>query len=247
MATTTMATESHAPGSAAAASDTGTAEGLARLRLMQLVSPALPIGAFTYSQGLEWAVEQGWIEDAAQLRDWLRGLIGDGLALLELPILLRLYRACRAGDESAVRRWGRRLYASRETRELRQEELNRARALLGLLADLGIAQAREWRAALSHCQAAPFALAAVHWGISEHDCALGYAWGWLENQVAAAVKLVPLGQTEGQRVQLALAGELPRALGQALALDDQAIGASAPALAVASSRHETQYTRLFRS
>lgn len=220
---------------------------LARLRLMQLVSPALPIGAFTYSQGLEWAVEQGWVDNAAHLQDWLRGLIDDGLAQLELPVLLRLYQACEAGNEAMVQLWGRRLYASRETRELRQEELNRARALVALLTDLGIAQARDWRSALSHCQAAPFALAAVYWGIGERDCALGYAWGWLENQVAAAVKLVPLGQTDGQRVQLALASELPQALAQALAIDDHAIGASAPALAIASARHETQYTRLFRS
>jgi urease accessory protein len=237
MATTTMSTES---GETAA-------QDLARLRLMQLVSPALPIGAFTYSQGLEWAVEQGWIGGPAQLQDWLRGLIDDGLARLELPILLRLHRACVAGDEAGLQRWARQLYASRETRELRQEEINRARALVGLLADLGMTKARGWRESLLHCQAAPFALAAVQWGIDEKDCALGYAWGWLENQVAAAIKLVPLGQTDGQRVQLALAGELPRALEQALATEDDAIGASAPALAIASARHETQYTRLFRS
>lgn len=220
---------------------------LARLRLLQLASPALPIGAFTYSQGLEWAVEAGWVRDSATLSDWLSGLMDDGLALLELPILKRLYLACAADDLAALERWARRLYAARETRELRAEERQRARALITLLGDLGIAQATAWRDRLRHCQAAPFALAATRWQIGLEDCALGYAWGWLENQVAAAVKLVPLGQTEGQRAQLALAERLPGIVARALALADAEIGAAAPALAIASARHETQYTRLFRS
>ena len=224
-----------------------TTDPLGRLRLMQLISPALPIGAFTYSQGLEWAVEAGWVRSAPSLVDWLGGLIGDGLAQLELPILVRLYRCCEQADPDALAYWGRVLYAARETRELRAEERNRARALISLLADLGIGRARDWREALGHCQAAPFALAAVQWQIGLQDCALGYAWGWLENQVAAAIKLVPLGQTDGQRVQLELAGHLPGVIERALNLADEDIGASAPALAIASARHETQYTRLFRS
>ena len=220
---------------------------LGRLRLMQLVSPALPVGAFTYSQGLEWAVEAGWVRDVATLIDWLEGLTDDGLAQLELPILRRLYLACRQADAAALEHWGRRLYASRETRELRAEEHNRARALITLLVDLEIPRAADWRGQLVHCQAAPFALAAAHWQIGLEDCLLGYAWGWLENQIAAAIKLVPLGQTDGQRVQLQLAGRLPAAVGQALGVDDDDIGAGAPALAIASACHETQYSRLFRS
>ena len=228
--------------------DAGTTAPLGRLRLMQLVSPALPIGAFTYSQGLEWAVEAGWVHDADTLVDWLGGLMDDGLAQLELPVLKRLYRACEREDADAVEHWGRELYASRETRELRAEEGNRARALVTLLADLGVPQeAVAWRTALRHCQAAPFALAAVHWRIAVADCLLGYAWGWLENQVAAAIKLVPLGQTDGQRVQLLLAGRLPAIVERAMVVGDDAIGAGAPALAIASANHETQYTRLFRS
>jgi urease accessory protein len=98
-----------------------------------------------------------------------------------------------------------------------------------------------------HCQAAPFALAAVHWKIGLEDCLLGYAWGWTENQVAAAIKLVPLGQTDGQRVQLKLAERLPATVARAMKVEDDDIGAGAPALAIASACHETQYTRLFRS
>lgn len=227
--------------------DAWTTPPLGRLRLMQLVSPALPIGAFTYSQGLEWAVEAGWVSDAATLQDWLGGLMEDGLAQLELPLLERLYRACAAADLPALASWGQQLLASRETRELRDEERHRARALISLLTDLGIQRASQWRDALVHCQAAPFALAAQHWQIGLHDCMLGYAWGWLENQVAAAIKLVPLGQTDGQRVQLGLAECLPAIVERALRLEDDDIGAGAPAQAIASACHETQYTRLFRS
>ncbi len=220
---------------------------LGRLRLLQLASPTLPIGAFTYSQGLEWAVEAGWVNDLDSLSDWLGGLMYDSLALLELPILARLYRAVEDRDPRRLRHWGERLYASRETRELRLEERNRARALTTLLIDLGMERAADWRAELALCQAAPHALASVHWGIALEDSALGYAWGWLENQVAAAVKLIPLGQTDGQRAQLQLAEALPALVDRALALADSDIGAGAPALAIASARHETQYTRLFRS
>ncbi len=220
---------------------------LGRLRLMQLISPTLPIGGFTYSQGLEWAVERRWVCDRATLSDWLAGLMEDNLALLELPVLQRLHAACERTDRDGLARWAMHLYASRETSELRAEERQRARALISLLGDLGIRQAQDWREALAPCQAAPFALAAVHWRIAIEDCALGYAWGWLENQVAAAIKLVPLGQTDGQRVQLALAERLPAVVASALDVDDDDIGASAPAMAIASARHETQYTRLFRS
>ena len=123
----------------------------------------------------------------------------------------------------------------------------RARALTRLLIDLEFTAAEQWQTSLHYSQAAPFALAAVSWDIPLTDTALGYAWNWLENMVAAAVKLVPLGQTAGQRVQLVLARSLSEAVQRGLALDDAQIGASAPCMALASSLHETQYTRLFRS
>nr|MDJ0739593.1 urease accessory UreF family protein [Gammaproteobacteria bacterium] len=166
---------------------------------------------------------------------------------LDLPLLARLYAACERRSPEDVAHWGRWLYAARESREMRGEERQRARALVSLLRDLGVPHADAWRDALLHCQAAPFALAAVHWRIAVDDCLLGYAWSWLENQVAAAVKLVPLGQTDGQRVQLELAASLPDAVARARRCDDADIGAGAPALAIASASHETQYTRLFRS
>jgi len=222
-------------------------QSLAQLRLMQLVSPGLPIGGFTYSQGLEFAVEAGWVGDVVSLQDWLLGQIEDTITHLEVPVLARLYHACVARDVDAMTEWSSYLLATRETRELRLEEQQRARALTRLLADLEMTEALHWSQALQHCQAAPYALAAVNWGIRLPEAALGYTWSWLENMVAAAIKLIPLGQTDGQRVLLALAEALPEAVKHGFELTDEQIGASAPAMALASSLHETQYTRLFRS
>ncbi len=224
-----------------------TSDALARLRLLQLVSPSLPVGGFSYSQGLEWAVESGWVRDTESLTRWLDGFIADGIAWLDLPILVRLYKAAAIRDIDAIGHWSALLFAYRETRELRAEERLRARALTTLIVDLQVPNAHEWRDSLRLCQAAPFAVAAEHWGISIEEAALGYAWNWLENQIAAAIKLVPLGQTDGQRVQLALAPRLATILETAIELPDSELGAGAMALAIASSRHETQYTRLFRS
>lgn len=221
--------------------------GLPDLRLMQLISPALPIGAFTYSQGLEWAVECGWVSNEERLQDWLLGQMSDTLAYVDIPLLARMYQACEHQDYEQLKHWSEYLLASRETSELRQEEINRGRALATLLVDLGVCPDDLSEQTFNQTQAAGFALAANAWGISLQQAALGYAWGWLENQVAAAIKLVPLGQTSGQRVQLSLAAEIPDIVDTALKCEDHELGASAPAMAIASCLHETQYTRLFRS
>lgn len=217
------------------------------LRLLQLVSPTLPTGAFSYSQGLEWAVECGWVRDRETFADWLSGLLREGLSYLELPLLIRLYRACADEDDAAIRHWSDWLYASRETHELRTEERNRARALTALITGLEIPHATGCADALRRCQLTSFAYAAVHWQVALKDCVLGFAWSWLENQVAAGVKLIPLGQTHGQRLQLRLAEQVVAAVDCAWTLTDEDIGAAAPTQAIASARHETQYSRLFRS
>jgi urease accessory protein len=222
-------------------------DDLARLRLLQLVSPSLPIGAFAYSQGLEWAAEAGWTTNADELADWLDGLLTTGLARLDIPVLARMHAACAAREPDRLAGWGRVLLAGRETAELRAEERNRARALTALLPSLEIPVEECWRAALETCQAAGFALAAVAWQIPPREAALGYAWSWLENQVLAGVKIIPLGQSAGQRLLHRLAPRLPSAVELGLAMQGEEIGTSATALAIASSRHETQYTRIFRS
>lgn len=224
---------------------------LSRLRLLQLLSPTLPTGAFTYSQGMEWAVECGWIRDEDDTRQWLCSLMQLGLYHLELPVLTRLYQAVAKDDTDAFQHWSHRLYACRETSELREEEVQRARALLTVLQNLPGADERlhheDWQAALAKTQLAPLALAACHWEIPLTELLPAYVWSWLDNALQAAIKLVPLGQTQGQKLLYELAGEADRSIDTALDVADDAVGSSTPAQAIASSLHERQYSRLFRS
>ena len=219
----------------------------ALLRLLQLSSPALPIGAFAFSQGLESAVALGWIQDEASSRAWLEGALGEGLARLDLPVLARLYRAYAAGDELAVRTWSSYLLASRESRERRLEDEQLARALARLLADQGVTLSglREPEAELPH--AAPFALGAVAFSIPLEQTLLGFAFSWVENQVGALARLVPLGQLAAQRVLAAIGAEIPGAVALAKTLSDAELGSCMPGVALASALHETQYCRLFKS
>ena len=219
----------------------------ALLKLLQLVSPSLPVGGFTYSQGIEWAVETGWIHTLADLEAWLNDQLQTGMVRVDLPLLIRLRAAAATGDDATLLVWTDRLLASRETAELRSEESNRGRALADLLVAWGIDGASERRPPLARSQAADFGFASAAFGIDPRPAAAGYAWSWLENLVLAAVKIVPLGQTQGQQALARLAARIPSALDRALTLSDEEIGTSNPALAIASSAHETQYTRLFRS
>jgi len=224
-----------------------TDHGLPQLRLLHLVSPSLPVGAFTYSQGLEWAVECGWVTDEASLMAWINNLLETGMAHLEIPLLARLYRACADRDSEALAYWSHYLIASRETSELRQEERNRARALATLLPELGIPVAAQIMPLLKSCQLTGFAHAAHHWRIPLPTAAAGYLWGWLENITLAGIKIIPLGQTAGQKIIAELTPTITEIVAAGLELADEAIGASCTAQAIASSLHETQYTRIYRS
>lgn len=219
----------------------------ASLGLFQLISPSLPTGAFTYSQGLEWAVECGWVHDSRTLVQWLGSLLHSNGAELEIPVLRELYTAAAGRDLAGFCSWCTYLTACRETKELRDEEINRGKAMAKLLKDLNIETDLKWLASVKGCQAAGFALAAVHWQIPLPEAALGYLWSWLENMVMTAIKCVPLGQTDGQRSLLELHRSCQGAVELGLALNREDIGGSCPAFAIASSLHETQYTRLFRS
>ncbi len=225
--------------------DTTSTEPL--LRLMHLVSPSLPVGGFTYSQGIEWAVEAGWIRTAEDVEDWLRDQLNHSIATLDLPLLGRMQAAAVERDADCMDRWVDWLLAARETAELRAEESNRGRALADLLVAWGLPRALDWKPILARSQAAGFAFAAAAWDVPPRAAASGYAWGWLENLGLAAVKIVPLGQTRGQLALSRLIAEIPALVDRALTLPDDEIGASSPALAIASGAHETQYTRLFRS
>jgi len=217
------------------------------LRLMHLVSPSLPVGAFTYSAGIEWAVEAGWIQDIGDLEQWLADQLHHVLVPLDLPIAIRMHCAADSGDLDAMVGWIEWLLAARETAELRQEEINRGRALADLLKAWRLPNADTWRPQLMRSQTAGFAFAAASWQVSADAMAAGLAWSWLENLTLAAIKIIPLGQTEGQQLLHRMLPGIPGAVRQAVALEDEDIGASSPALAIASSAHEQQYTRLFRS
>lgn len=220
---------------------------LALLRLLQLVSPGLPIGMYSYSQGLERAVEDHWITSAEEAEDWLRGLLHRGIGRVDAPLLARLYDAWIDQDQGAIAHWSQRLTACRETAELRTEDRQTGQALARLLVNLELPEAHDWQKRSDATLATLFSLAAVRWEISKTDAMTGYLWGWLENQVLCAVKLVPLGQVAGQRLLKKLAEELPALVNGALGLADDDIGGSCFGLALASSRHEMQYSRLFRS
>lgn len=218
-----------------------------RLRLLQLASPALPVGAYAYSQGLESAVELGWVHDEASARDWILGLLGHTQTYLDAPALIRLHSAWQNSDSDAIRHWTHWLYACRESFELQQEDRHLGQNLARLLVDLELPEAAPWRSAERVCFATLFTLAAARWNIPARDTVSGYLWTWTENQVMAATKLVPLGQTAGQRILSAAIPVIEHTTEQALALSDDELGFSAPGLALAAARHETQYSRLFRS
>ncbi len=219
---------------------------LALTRLLQLISPSLPIGGYTYSQGIEWAVEAGWIGDASELHRWLEGLMHGNLHYLELPILKRMLEAWAQPDLQRLEELSATLIASRETRELRLEETNRARAFFDLLQSLE-ADAAQYQPILRSSQLACFSFASQRWGIDYSLAAQGLVMSWVENLVLAAVKIIPLGQTAGQQVIFELGRQIPGLVAAAATVDDDEIGASSMALAIASANHETQYTRLFRS
>jgi urease accessory protein len=219
---------------------------LSLLRLLQLASPGLPVGMYSYSQGLEKAVDDGLIADAGSAGAWIGAVLQRSVANVDLPILARLYDAWERGDRESVENWSRLLLSCRESAELRAEDRQTGLALQRLLAALGLG-AEIKPAGDSITWAAQFALAALRLGVARREVLLGYAWSWLENQALCAVKLVPLGQVAGQQLLLKLGEEIPSAVDHALELGDDRIGGGMFGLALASSRHEMQYSRLFRS
>ena len=219
------------------------------VRLLQLTSPALPVGGYSYSQGLEAAIDAGVVADAPSAQSWIGEILDDVLPAGELAVLSRLLRAL-PGDDASFAAWHAWLCVSRETRELRAESEQMGHAMLAWMRDVGMADAAlEARAA----EVAPltwtgaFALACHAEHIAHDDALAAYAFAWLENQVLAAQKLVPLGQAAGQRMLRTLAARIPVAVAEAGTLADDEVASFAPGHALMSMRHETQYSRLFRS
>jgi urease accessory protein len=202
-------------------------------RLLQLASPTLPVGAYSYSQGLEAAIEAGYVKDAQSAQDWIADVLELSVARMEAQVL----RAQIAGPAQERNDF---FVATRETAELRAETLQMGQALAKLLADMNIPVGIE-----APAYPTAFAIAVRHWRIEPRDAVVAYLWSWLENQVMAAVKAVPLGQTAGQKILLGL-GERLESLAQ-MQIEEAGWSNFAPGLAVLSARHEIQYSRLFRS
>jgi urease accessory protein len=226
------------------------ADALALSRLLQLASPMLPVGAYSYSQGLEWAIESGEVHDLATAKGWIGDVLQTYQANFELPVLHRLYQAWQAHDVDAVNEWGAFYKAGRDTAEALAETKQMGYSLVRLLNDLhAIPEALLFQINSLTQPAFPavYAALAQHWHIPAHDTLQGYAWGWLENQASASMKTIPLGQVAGQKILLALGADLPSIVQHAIALHDDEISNFNPLLSIAGCRHETQYSRLFRS
>ena len=166
---------------------------------------------------------------------------------VDLPLFIRLYCACEQQDVAAAKRWTAYLLACRETRELREEERNRGAAFTRLVKSWEPACPAEWLPLLMQSQLGGMAWLGVRWGISARELALSLGYSWIESAVMAGVKLVPFGQQAAQRLIIALCDRYAQGLAQALATPDASLGSATPLAAIASARHETQYSRLFRS
>jgi len=222
-------------------------DNIALLRLLQLTSPALPIGSYMYSQSLESAIEHNIIKNEAETETWLLGMLKHSLCYQDLPIFTRLYAAWQESDDTHLRYWTQQLLASRESAELRSEDIKVGRALAKVLTQQEIDCASEWQYAETITVSTMFSLAAVRWNIPLTAAMNGYLWSWLENQIAAAIKIIPLGQSAGLRLQSRGMADIPTVVEKSLQIQDDDIGFSAPSFAMLSAHHEAQYSRLFQS
>jgi urease accessory protein len=202
-------------------------------RLLQLASPTLPVGAYSYSQGLEAAVEAGIVRDAASAEAWIGDALELSIGRFEAPLLWRMMQA----EGEALNDY---FLASRETAELRAETLQMGHSLKKLLEELGLGTLPVTEPAYPSA----YAFAVKRLELDPREALLAYLWSWLENQVMAAVKAVPLGQSAGQKILLSIGASLPPIARQAETAEPANF---VPGLAVLSARHETQYSRLFRS
>jgi urease accessory protein len=238
----------------------------ARLQLMWLASPALPVGGFSYSEGLEAAVDTGRVTNEAEASAWLKDQLRLSLARADLAVVAKAVPAWQRGDLDRITELNQWVTQTRETSELRLQVEQMGRSLVEWLrnrsGEVKADQADQRLAQYAALQAAPtwpiaFALAVAQAlpepgsrsGTQEsiREAMLSFAFGWAENMAQTAIKAVPLGQSAGQRILQALIDEIPAAIDHALSLPDSQRQAFTPMLAILSSQHETQYSRLFRS
>lgn len=228
-----------------------TATSLQLARLLQLASPALPVGAYTYSQGLEWAVESGMIRDEASAGRWIADLMQHGIGSYEAPLVAALMAAWTVGDLGEIDCLNAAFLASRESAELRAETVQMGFSMRRLLRDLRDESLAPVATLVEALPAVAFptvwAGIAACWRIEPQAALTAYLWSWAENQVMAALKAVPLGQAAGQRLLAELGRQMPDVAVNARNRPKNQWANFTPAFAIACARHETQYSRLFRS
>jgi urease accessory protein len=223
--------------------------GSSLLQLMWLASPALPVGGFSYSECLEAAVDTALIATEYEASNWLVEQLHNSLARADLAVIAQAIPAWQAKDMTRICQLNHWILTTRESNELRAQTQQMGRSLLEWLRNHTTAQPAQITLLAEAQPTYPlaFALAASSTGAALRDCLLTYAFGWAENMMQAAIKTVPLGQSAGQRILSALAAEIPAAVDHAMTLDDDTRQAFSPMLAILSSQHEVQYSRLFRS
>lgn len=215
------------------------------LRLLQLSSVGLPVGGFAFSQGMEYAIDQGWVKNKAEVSDWIGLQLQQSVARVDLPVLRLCMDAAKQQDTERLLELNDLVLACRETKELRLNDTAMGEALFRLMGSLQIDTPFKRLDEMSFVTL--FAIAASHWNLKADLASLGFAWSWLENQIAAATKLVPLGQTQAQELLGELQTDIRHAIAMSLSIEEDRVGAGLPAIAIASAQHETQYSRLFRS
>lgn len=216
----------------------------ALLHLLQLASPSLPVGGYSYSQGLESAIEQGIVSDPAGAQRYLEHQLDEVQAEWDGAVFWRLAAACRDGDADGFALWNARYLASRESAELRAETVQMGYSLTRLLTELGLVEAA---APQDRCLPAALALGVHALDVPHEEALLAMLFTWVENQVLVCVKSIPLGQVAGQRLLLALRPAIEGAALRARSLPDQELNSWAPGLALLSMRHEVQNGRIYRS
>lgn len=215
------------------------------LRLLQLSSPSLPIGAYAYSQGVESAVHGNLVIDDETALEWLKTVLLDGLAANDLALIVHAYENWKQNQFEEIKALSQLSLAIRETAELKQEDIHLAKALLRLSEPLNVPFPAELKKDASY--SIVYAQFTQFWDIPLQDALIAFAWSWLENQVAAMIKLVPLGQTQGQKLMLTMDEFILAAIAKSQTIPVNQVGSSLPNLAILSSQHEIQYSRLFRS
>ncbi|TAE52636.1 MAG: urease accessory protein UreF [Nostocales cyanobacterium] len=218
------------------------------LSILQLASPALPVGAYSYSEGLEMLVEKQIIYDVNSLKKWLESELKYGSIRVDGVVMIRGFNAIKNDDLASLKTWNLWLSAFRDTEELRAGSWQMGRSLVQLLTKLAPETVPLSKALGYPCNyAIAFGIAAAHWQINHHAALLAYLHSWANNLITAGVKLIPLGQTAGQELLLSLQTLLNVTMLEILTLEDDNLASCNWGLSLASMQHETQYTRLFRS